>query len=65
MTQNQIKPVYILCQYSLKSEKNIDLKKFINNQISQIEKDSIKSIKFNFTSEELMHLKKIKKNFLL
>ena len=65
MTQNQIKPVYILCQYSLKSEKNIDLKKFINNQISQIEKDSIKSIKFNFTSEELMYLKKNKKEFFI
>ena len=47
--QKEIKPIYILCKFSIISNQNIDLRKLINNQLSMEERNSIQSGKFNFT----------------
>ena len=65
MTQNEIKPIFIICQKSLISEQNIDLLKFCQNQLSKEEKNSIKSLKLNFSSDELMELKKCQEKFFI
>ena len=65
LTQNNLIPVYIFCEFSLSNQENIDFKKFINNQLSKEEKNSIQSIKFNFTSDDLITLRNNKKEFYI
>ena len=51
--QKEMKPIYILCKFSIISNQNIDLRKLINNQLSMEERNSIHSGKFNFTFDEM------------
>ena len=65
IVQKDIKPVYILCQNSIISNQNIDIKSLVNNQLSEEEKNCINSLKINFTSDEIMSLQLNKKDFYI